>query len=179
MIIRNKLWEELKQAHMNILTIEWYTDKQRLYNRIYGFILAIIAGVGAFGEVLEEYLNFNVSFWSCLIIGIMSITKALLAHFLQSEEDLLELDILMNYYAAYMNELERLFYLFDNSDKYSEEEIMEKFYTIKKKECDKRSKMNRMIRFISNKRETGLRKKSDDYLQRVYYNIYEKLQENE
>ena len=146
-------------------------------NRIYGFILAIIAGVGAFGEVLEGYLNFNVSFWSCLIIGIMSVVKALFAHFLQSEEDLLELDILMNYYASYMNDIERLFYLLDNSDKYSEEEIMEKFYTTKKKECDKQSKMNRMVRYISKKRSAALMKKSDDYLQRVYYNIYKSVKE--
>ena len=40
----------------------------------------------------------------------------------------------MNYYAAYMNDIERLFYLLDNSEKYSEEEIIEEFHTIKKKD---------------------------------------------
>lgn len=177
MIVRNKLWEELKQAHVNILAIEWYTNKQRLCNRIYSFILAVIAGIGAFGEVLDGYLSFNVSFWSCLVIGVMAIAKSLFTHFIQSEEDLLELDILMNYYASFMNDIERLFYLLDNSDKYSEEEIMEKFYSIKKKECDKQSKMNRIIRYICKKRRNILMKNSDEYLQRVYYNVYESLKE--
>ncbi len=29
MFIKNKIWEEMKQAHANVLCVKWYTDKQR------------------------------------------------------------------------------------------------------------------------------------------------------
>ena len=29
MVIKNKIWEEMKQAHANVLCVKWYTDKQR------------------------------------------------------------------------------------------------------------------------------------------------------
>ena len=35
MIARNRMWEELKQAKINILCLQKYTDRRRAYNRYY------------------------------------------------------------------------------------------------------------------------------------------------
>ena len=167
MILENRIWEELKQAHINIKTIEWYTDRQRKKNRICNFIIALSASVGALGNSLHEY----VSFVCCLIIGVISITKPLFSQFMQSEKDLRILDSLMDYYTGYMNELEILFYKLRSE--LSEDNAIKEFYLLKKNDSNKQSQLNRLIFHIPKRVMKKLTAKSDEYLKRVYYNIYE------
>lgn len=167
MILENKIWEEIKQSHINILTIQWYTDRQRRRSRICNFIVALSAAIGALGNSLNEY----ISFVCCLIIGVISITKPLFSHFMQSEKDLRTLDSLMDYYTAYMNELDYLFYKLRND--YSEEDIMESFYTLKKKDSNKQSQQNRLVYNIPKRVMNRLTAKSEEYLKQVYFNEYE------
>ena len=167
MILENKIWEEIKQSHINILTIQWYTDRQRRRNRVCNFIVALSAATGALGNSINEY----VSFVCCLIIGVISITKPLFSHFMQAEKDLRTLDSLMDYYTGYMNELDYLFYKLRND--FSEEDIMESFYTLKKKDSNKQSQQNRLVYNIPKRVMMKLTARSDEYLKRVYYNIYE------
>ena len=93
MIARNRIWEELKQAKANILGLQKYTDKQRSYNRWYNGILAFTASVGALGYSINEIIPFITS----IIIGITSIAKSILPNFLQSAQDLSELDVLSDF----------------------------------------------------------------------------------
>ena len=51
MIVRNKIWEEIKQAYANVLCLRWYTDKQRKYERWYQMFVAIVASGGTFGKI--------------------------------------------------------------------------------------------------------------------------------
>ena len=43
MVIKNKIWEEMKQAHANVLCVKWYTDKQRKHDRYYQMFIALVA----------------------------------------------------------------------------------------------------------------------------------------
>ena len=169
MILENKIWEEIKQSHINILTIQWYTDRQRRRSRICNFVVALSAAIGALGNSLNEY----ISFVCCLIIGVISITKPLFSHFMQSEKDLRTLDALMDYYTAYMNELDYLFYKLRKD--YSEEDIMESFYTLKKKDSNKQTQQNRLVYNIPKKVMNRLTARSEEYLKQVYFNEYEHL----
>lgn len=134
MIARNRIWEELKQAKANILGLQKYTDKQRSYNRWYNGILAFTASVGALGYSINEIIPFITS----IIIGITSIAKSILPNFLQSAQDLSELDVLSDFYVRYMNSLEKIWY--DNENNYADEkETMDRFFELKETECDKES----------------------------------------
>lgn len=127
MIARNRIWEELKQAKANILGLQKYTDKQRSYNRWYNGILAFTASVGALGYSINEIIPFITS----IIIGITSIAKSILPNFLQSAQDLSELDVLSDFYVRYMNSLEKIWY--DNENNYADEkETMDRFLSLKK-----------------------------------------------
>lgn len=55
MIVRNKIWEEIKQAYANVLCLRWYTDKQRKYERWYQMFVAIVASGGTFGYLINSY----------------------------------------------------------------------------------------------------------------------------
>ena len=137
MIARNRIWEELKQAKANILGLQKYTDKQRSYNRWYNGILAFTASVGALGYSINEIIPFITS----IIIGITSIAKSILPNFLQSAQDLSELDVLSDFYVRYMNSLEKIWY--DNENNYADEkETMDRFFELKETECDKESAYN-------------------------------------
>ena len=53
-----------------------------------------------------------------------------------------------------------------------EQTIAEKFFKLKKTECDKQSVMNKLIKKVGNKEQKRLNKLSDEYLNEVYYNTY-------
>ena len=54
MVIKNKIWEEMKQAHANVLCVKWYTDKQRKHERYYQMFIALVASGGTFGYLLAK-----------------------------------------------------------------------------------------------------------------------------
>lgn len=164
MIARNRIWEELKQAKANILGLQKYTDKQRSYNRWYNGILAFTASVGALGYSINEIIPFITS----IIIGITSIAKSILPNFLQSAQDLSELDVLSDFYVRYMNSLEKIWY--DNENNYADEkETMDRFFELKKTECDKESAYNRGVRNISKKMQREIDAEAEEYINRVYF----------
>lgn len=164
MIARNRIWEELKQAKANILGLQKYTDKQRSYNRWYNGILAFTASVGALGYSINEIIPFITS----IIIGITSIAKSILPNFLQSAQDLSELDILSDFYVRYMNSLEKIWY--DNENNYADEkETMDRFFELKETECDKESAYNRGVRNISKKMQREIDAEAEEYINRVYF----------
>ena len=62
MVIKNKIWEEMKQAHANVLCVKWYTDKQRKHDRYYQMFIALVASGGTFGYLLNRVSSSMFSF---------------------------------------------------------------------------------------------------------------------
>ena len=168
MIVRNKVWEEIKQAHVNVLCLKWYTDRQRKNERYYQCFIAITASVGTFGYVFEEWFPFV----SSLLIAFVSVVKSLFPQFIQPEKELCILDGIMDFYNCYLNDLELLMYKHDNEDM-DDDETMINIHSLKVNECEKQSTMNRFIRTIPEKRIKQFQNESTEYLNRVYYNQYE------
>ena len=168
MVVRNKIWEELKQAHANVLCFCWYTNKQRKYERWYQVFVALVASGGTFGYLINEYAPLI----SSGIIAFVSVAKSLFPHFLQPEKELCILDGLMDYYNKYMNEMEHLFYLLDHNE-IEEKEAIQKVYELKKDECSQQSIMNRFVRSIPESRHKKIDNESTEYINRVYFNKYE------
>jgi hypothetical protein len=79
MIVRNKIWEELKQAHANVLCIAWYNDRRRRYNRWYHLFIAVVASSSSFGYLL----NNNIPLIGSITIAIVSVAKSIFPQFLQ------------------------------------------------------------------------------------------------
>lgn len=168
MIVRNKVWEELKQAHVNILCLKWYTDRQRKYERYYQCFIAFTASVGTFGYIIEEWFPLV----SSLLIAFVSVVKSLYPQFIQPEKELCILDGIMDFYNRYMNDLELLMFQHDN-ETINDDETMAKIYSLKDNESEKQSIMNRFVRSIPEKRMTQLQVESTEYINKVYYDKYE------
>lgn len=167
MIVRNKIWEELKQAHANVLCIAWYNDRRR-YNRWYHLFIAVVASSSSFGYLL----NNNIPLIGTITIAIVSVAKSIFPQFLQPEQELSELDKIMDYYNKYASELECLLYKLDQKD-VQELEVIDKLHKIKLEESLLQSKMNRLVYRIPQKRLDKIEKDSTNYLERVYLDKYE------
>lgn len=164
MIARNRIWEELKQAKVNILCLQKYTDKRRAYNRYYNAFIAIVSSFGALGFSIDE----SIPFYASLLVGFVSIIKSILPNFLQSETELSELDNLSDFYVQYMNSLERIWYNFDKNYM-NEEDTMKSFFKLKETECSKQSKFNKGVRNIPDKLQKQLNEEATEYINRVYF----------
>ncbi len=168
MVVRNKIWEEIKQAYANVLCLRWYTDKQRKYERWYHMFIALVASGGTFGYLINSYFPLV----SSGVIAFVTVAKSLFPYFLQPERELCILDGLMDYYNKYMIEMESLLYNSDK-EKLSEEETFNRMCHLKSDETVKQSSMNKFVRSIPEKRHQRFIAEADTYIKRVYYNKYE------
>lgn len=164
MIARNRIWEELKQSKANIIGLQKYTDNRRAWSRWYNGIVAFVAAVGALGYSIDEIIPFITS----IIVGVMAIAKSITPTFLQTAQELSELDILSDFYVRYMNSLEEIWYDFDH-DNTDETETMRRFFKLKETECDKESAYNRGVRHISKRLQKKINEQSEEYINRVYF----------
>ena len=109
MEVRNKLWEEFKQAKANVVCIRRYNSVQRQLNSIYQIFIAVCAAVGTFSFGFSD----RIPFFALLSIAIVSLIKAIFPQIIQPEQELCELDGIMDYYNSFMNKMEVLFYQLD------------------------------------------------------------------
>ena len=172
MIVRNRIWEELKQAKANIICLQRYTDRGRRKSRIINSIIIIIATIGAFGGTYNKWIAIIGSF----IVAMGAIIKSILPNITQTEQELSELDRLMDFYSKYMNKLEKLWYDFDK-EIFPESEAISRLFEMKDDESDKYSFMNKGVRSISKKEQEKIDKECVEYINRVYF-LKEESNEN-
>ena len=172
MEVRNKIWEEFKQAKANVVCIRRYNSLQRQLNCIYQIFIAVCAAVGTFSFGFSD----KIPFIALLSIAIVSLIKTIFPQILQPEQELCELDGMMDYYNSFMNKLERFFYELDKQQK-TDDEVMMELFTLKDEECLKESKMNKLIRWIPKRMQKKVDAEVQTYIDEVYYNIYK--QEND
>lgn len=171
MEVRNKIWEEFKQAKANVVCIRRYNSLQRQLNSIYQIFIAVCAAVGTFSFGFSN----KIPFIALLSIATVSLVKAIFPQILQPEQELCELDGMMDYYNSFMNKLERFFYELDKQQK-TDDEVMKELFSLKDEECLKESKMNKLIRWIPKRMQKKVDAEVQTYIDEVYYNIYK--QEN-
>lgn len=169
MIARCRIWEELKQAKVNIICLQKYTDRKRSKNRIYNAFVALTSSAGALGYVINEMIPVYTS----IAVGFFSIVKSILPNFIQTEPELSELDNLSDFYVQYMNSLEKIWY--NHEYKHIDEKAtMDCFFELKETECNQQSKMNKGVRNISRKFQTEIDSEAEEYVNRVYFEKYKK-----
>lgn len=169
MIVRNRIWEELRQAKCNIICLQRYTDRVRKRSRFFNTFMIFCASIGAIGGVYKQYIAVVASF----LIAVSSILKALLPNVIQSDQELSDLDRLMDFYSKYLNALEKIWY--ENENKLIEEkEIVEKLFALKDDECDKYSSMNKGVRRISPTEMKKINEQAQEYVSRVYFDYKNK-----
>lgn len=173
MNVRNKIWEELKQAYANALCIAKYTNRQRRWNRLYHVFIATAAALGTILTKVEPEWA-PIALW---VIAFVSIIKSIFPQILQAEQELCRLDDMMNYYNTYMVIMEELFYKYDKGDM-AEEQIAEMLFEQKRDECPKQSEFNKYLRNIRRREQHKIDQQATDYINEVYFNKYPERDDN-
>lgn len=164
MIVRNKIWEELRQAKANIICIQRYTDRNRKWSRYFNAIIIVLASGGTLGGIFKQWIAVIASG----LVAISTILKSLMPNFIQSEQELTELDRLMDYYSRFLNKLEKIWY--NNYENIiSDKEAISQLFDIKDDEADKCSTMNKLIRHLSEKEKKNINREAKEYVDRVYF----------
>lgn len=174
MIVRNKIWEELRQAKANIICIQRYTDRNRKWSRYFGALIIILASAGTIGGLFKQWVAVAAS----ALVAISTILKSLMPNFIQSEQELTELDRLMDYYSRYFIKVEKIWYELYESN-ITEKEAIDQMFEIKNDEADKLSTMNKLVRHLSKEEKDKINDEALDYVERVYFNYNENNNENE
>lgn len=167
MEVRNKIWEEFKQAKANVVCIRRYNSLQRQLNCIYQIFIAVCAAVGTFSFEFSDMIPFI----ALISIAVVSLVKAIFPQILQPEQELCSLDALMDYYNSFMNKLEAFFYQLDKEQK-TDDEVMAELFILKEDECKKQSQMNKLIRWIPKRMQKKVDAEVQTYIDEVYFNIY-------
>ena len=170
MLVRNRIWEELKQALANMFCLERYIDRGRKRLRWFNTLIIILPTTGALGGGILD--NKWIAIIGAIATALVAILKAVLPNLIQTEQELTELDRLLEFYARYKNQLERLWYESDAKN-LSEEDAIKQLFEIKDNETEKYSLLNKGIRSLSEREEKKIQAKSDTYLKRVYSNNYD------
>lgn len=167
MIIRNRIFEEIKQSEAYILGLQKYTDKMRKRNRIYQTLLACSSCIGTLGAFISLYIPAATSILATM--GVMA--KQIIPNLLQDEKELSELDRLMNFYINYLTTIELIWYDLEK-EIVDEDEAAHRFLNLKKTEGDKPSIYNKYVYYISQKMQTEIDNESQKYVDRIYYSKY-------
>lgn len=164
MIAKNRIWEEIKQAKTNIICLQRYTDRRRRILRYYNIFIITVSAFGA----LSFKLNETIPVVTSILVALVSLVKSSMPNFIQSEQEISELDRLTDFYSKYLNTIENLWYKFYTESE-NEKDIMISFFEYKSNECDKYSLLNKGIRSISKKEQSFIDKELLEYINRIYY----------
>lgn len=167
MNVRNKIWEELKQAYANALCISKYTNRQRRWNRLYHVFIATAAALGTILTKVEPEWA-PIALW---VITFVSIVKSIFPQILQDEQELCRLDNMMSYYNTFVVKMEELFYKYDKGSM-TEEQIFQELIDQKKEECPKQSELNKYLRNIRRREQRKIDEQAITYINEVYFNKY-------
>lgn len=170
MLVRNRIWEELKQSLVNMYCLERYIDRGRKRLRWFNTLIIILPTTGALGGGIFD--NKWIAIISAIATALVAILKAVLPNLIQTEQELTELDRLLEFYARYKNQLERLWYETETEEK-NEEDAIKQLFEIKDTESEKYSLLNKGIRSLSEREEGKIQAKCDTYLNRAYSNNYD------
>lgn len=168
MIVRNKIWEEIKEADVFSRCAVEYASLQRQILFAYKVAIPILAASCALFAKLGMP---NWTFWSAVIICISSILKTFFTQIILPEKDLDRLDKLGVDFENYRVTDEKMMEELDNM-KTTDEIVLKVLNRHNSEYCKKKAELNKLVLWIPSWVKNRLQKDSEEYLLRVHHNQY-------
>lgn len=168
MIIRNKIWDEIKEVDVFSRCAMRYASVQRKIQFAYKIAIPVLAALCA----LFSKLNMpNYTFWSAVLICLSTILKSFFTQIILSEKDIEKLDKLGVEFENFRTKFEDLMRKLDNNEisDYEASNIIDKQQSTYSK---KKSELNKLILWIPSWINNRLQKESEEYLKGIHYNQY-------
>jgi len=164
-MIRQEIWEEMKKTKTYSFSCLYYVDKKRKFNKRYNMIIIGVSAIGALG--------FSISHWCTFVTTIVTVALEIIKSFIpavcQSEEELAKIDNLAIYFGETLQKIEELWNSYENTELHNESSFCKKLTKVLKDFPEKETLMNKLIYSLSKKEEKKLQDKTDNYLQKKFY----------
>lgn len=169
MIVRNKIWEEIKQTKANAICAQKYSTVQRRIDLTYKVMIPLLSALCALFSTMELY---DKTLCSAIVLFISSTVKAIFPKLILSEKNILALDEL---YKAFNNSLTDLESLFHNLDynAISENDAMLEINRLTKLNTELAEELNRLVLWIPPFVDKRITEETEYYLNATYNNKYE------
>ena len=168
MIVRNKVWEEIKEADVFYRCAVEYASVQRQILFAYNVTIPVIAALCALFAKLRMP---NWTFWSALIICISSVLKTFFTQIILPEKDIDRLDKLGVDFENYRVKDEKMMEELDNMET-TDEIVLKELNRHNSDFCKKKAELNKLVLWIPSWVKNRQQKDSEEYLLRVHHNQY-------
>ena len=168
MIVRNKIWEGIKEADVFYRCAIEYASVQRQVLFFYKVAIPVLAALCALFAKLEMP---SFSFWSAILIFVSSILKTFCTQIILPDNKIEKLDKLGVDFENYRLKGEKLMEELDN-DMITDEDAIKELNKHNSDYCKKKSELNKLILWIPFWIKKRLRMSSEEYLLRVHHNQY-------
>jgi hypothetical protein len=168
MIVRNKIWEEIKEADVFYRCAIEYASVQRQFFFFYKVAIPVLAALCALFAKLEMP---SFTFWSAILIFVSSILKTFCTQIILPDKIIEQLDKLGVDFESYRVKDEKLMEELDN-DKITDEDAIKELNKHNSDYCKKKSELNKLVLWIPFWIKKRLRMSSEEYLLRVHHNQY-------
>lgn len=160
--ISSQIWFQIETAATFAQCAKIYRDKVGKANRKFDLWMASVPIIGALGALINPYITVGATILTIVSTSI----KSLIPNLRQSNQDLIELDKIAEYYEVYLVECVHLY-----SKLYAEEisatEARAKLYPIEKIAAEKSVILNRLVWDLS-KIQSKINERSKDIIQRRF-----------
>lgn len=168
MVVRNKIWDEIKEADVFSRCAMRYASVQREIQFVYRITIPVLAALCA----LFTKLNMpDYTFWSAVLICFSTILKSFFTQIILSGKDIERLDKLGVDFENFRTKYEDLMRKLDNKEISDNEAstVIDKQQLIY---SQKKSELNKLILWIPILEKRRLQKESEEYLKGIHYNQY-------
>ena len=169
MIVRNKIWEEIKQTKANAICAQKYSTVQRRIDLAYKVLIPSLSALCVLFSTMEWY---DKSLCSAIVLFMSSTAKAIFPKLILPEKSILALDEL---YKAFNNSLTDLESLFHNVDYnvVSENDAMSEINRLTKSNIELSEELNRLVLWIPSFVDKKITEETEYYLNAMYNNKFE------
>ena len=179
--IVNRVWIEMHRIKSWLIQIELYTHRKRHNAKVVTFLIIATSLLSVLCAIIQPFIHSNLQEYAFIcnwIIGISSITAALstvvrdfMPQVTQPESEICELDKLHDFYTDYLHQLEIVFMQRYSSDpEMNDKKLTNCFTRIAKSEGDNQSRMNRLIRGLTNSEKKTIDERTVNYFQVTFNN---------
>lgn len=168
MIVRNKIWEEIKEADVFYRCAIEYASVQRQILFFYKVAIPVLAALCA---LFAKWEMPNYTFWSAILIFVSSILKTFCTQIILPDKNIEKLDKLGVDFENYRLKDEKLMEELDN-DKITDEDVIKELNKHNSDYCKKKSELNKLVLWIPFWIKKRLQMCSEEYLLRVHHNKY-------
>lgn len=161
--MRDRIWNELAQAKHNVEFSALYCDEQRKFIKWFNIVILIFSTGGVMGWKVWD----DIPLIACLVISTVSLLRLLQPQLIMSDKQLIILDQIHIFYCNYYNQLEKLWYEYEDK-RINDSDATTEFFKIKNSETEIGIKVSDCIRRKPGYLVNKAKKYSDEYFTRVF-----------